>query len=80
MGKKKDPFEKLESGALGLVSSGLVSGIGADVIGKVDTTGAASEAITGLGTLSSFSPVLGSIYGASATLDALEEIKKKGKR
>ncbi len=74
----------MSDAALDLTKTGVTLGVGAQVVGAADPTGAVPGASAALGSIAGFLPVTGSILGAGAALGELDKLgqpfSKKRKR
>ncbi len=77
--KKKDSDLGIARPAMGIVSGGVILGVGSSVVGGVGgSTAASSQA--GLGAAAGFLPPMGATVGAGLTVQQLRKLQKVSKR
>ena len=77
--KKKKKDMGMAGPAMGMVTGGVVLGVGSQVVSGVGGSTAASAG-GGLVTAASFMPTMGVAIGAGLTLEQVKKLQKKGKR
>lgn len=75
-------MKKMRKMALGFVKTGVISGIGANVLSEPSISGTqgAIQGKAALGNLTSMMPMMGTIGGAGAVLRGLNAMQPKKKR
>jgi len=71
-------MRKMRKTALGFMGAGLAMGVGTNILSDKDI--GSPNASKAVGNLSATMPMLGTLYGAKMTLDALNSLSPKKRR